>query len=50
MTAAQAELREERIAIMLAESVPREEAEAYCDGVPSLYGIRDREEKQGELI
>jgi hypothetical protein len=27
-----------------------EEAQAYCDSRPEIYGIRDRKEQQQELI
>lgn len=51
MTPAQSEARDERIGIMMFEAgATREEAEKYCDGLPHVYGIRDRKEEQKELL
>ena len=50
MTPDEAESREERVAIMTAEGMPEEEAQAYCDTKPWLHGVREQEEKQQQLI
>lgn len=43
--------REERVAIMtILGGCAEEEAQGYCDGLPVLYGIREREECQLELL
>lgn len=50
MTSAQKEARIERKAIMAAEGVSEEEAEAFCDSQPWAYGYSEKTEKQERLI
>lgn len=50
MTTDQAEARDERVAIMTVEGMSEDDAQAYCDSRPWLYGARERNEKQLDLI
>ena len=50
MTPEEAENREERVAIMTAEGMSEEEAQAYCDTRPWLHGVRDQTHSQPDLI
>lgn len=51
MTPAQAEAREERVAIMTLDGgVGEEEAHAYCDSKPWLYGLRGENPVQPDLM
>lgn len=48
MTREQKIARDERVAIMMESGVLEEDAEAYCDTEPTIYGAREWE--QGDLI
>lgn len=50
MSPDQAELREERMAIMMVDGCSEEEAERYCNSVPGLYGFVGKMEEQGGLF
>ena len=50
MTETQQEAREERTAIMAAESVPQAQIDAVFRRYVEIYGIADYQETQGELI
>lgn len=50
MTPEQQEAREERVAIMTVEGMSEDEAQAYCDTKAWLYGVKERNEKQLDLI
>ena len=50
MTPEQQEAREERVAIMTVEGMREEEAEAYCNTKPWLYGARPVNEAQIALF
>lgn len=50
MTPEQQEARDERVAIMAVEGMSEEEAEAYCDTKPWLYGARPVNETQIALF
>lgn len=46
----QAELRAERLAIMIVEGCSLEEAERQCNSEPSLFGFVGKEEQQDGLF
>lgn len=51
MTESQQVTREERVAIMMVcGNVSEYEAQCYCDRHPDLYGLREIEEVQQQLI
>jgi len=51
MTKDQQYNRDERIGMMIADNGLSEiDAQKYCDCFPDVYGIRDIEEKQDNLI
>lgn len=41
--------RYERVAIMIAEGVPEDDAEGYCDTRPEFYGYRRKPDSQESL-